>query len=635
MKTFSNMNIMRHKILLTACLALLTTGFATAGEVNTEQSKDDKKTSTTQRKENLHHEITLQRDFDPVVKKAVKKNSLPVVKRQQTTELVDLQYSTWAQPLQVPGEIPTMLPYGYRTSHDFSNYRGYVDFGAGSQLNVLGSAGYRFIDNERTTLNAWLQHNSTWMGKNSTRLPVEYRAKQKFNDNTLGIDLTHEFETGSLSANAMFNIDQYNYYAGVNKQLSDLDNTFIHTTLGAEWNSKLKAFDKEINYVATFNHDYISYDKAINNPLIYKSGLKEHFLKLGLAGDYDLTSKSNVGVNLIGSLYHTSIKLASTAPDDAYDPSGDIGQIHINPFYLYKTDNYRALLGANIDVCINDGPVLLFSPNVQFDLNIMDGLSLIAKAQGGKWATSSAGDHLLSRYIDPTYSTENTYSPIDAEVSLIIGPFAGLKLGVNGGYGIFKHNDIIIDYRLASTLADNPVFPEGTSWHLPYLSFLTTKNRGFKVGGFFEYKYRSWGEITANYTFAPQDDDDLSSPRWMNSYFLGLDGAEHLLDVNLKVYPIKPLTLNVGFEYRGDRSVMVTDVDALPTYYGEIDLEHVYIYRRTMADVINLKAGANYRFDSRFSIWLQAANLLNKQWDVFPYMGTQKFNFMGGISYVF
>ena len=97
--------------------------------------------------ENLQKEITLPKDFVPVVKKPVKKSALPrVLKPVKSDEGKVIGFTDWAEPTAVSVEIPTMFPYGYRTAHRFSNRRGYFDAGAGSQLNFVGSAGYRLVD---------------------------------------------------------------------------------------------------------------------------------------------------------------------------------------------------------------------------------------------------------------------------------------------------------------------------------------------------------------------------------------------------------------------------------------------------------------------------------------------------------
>ena len=61
--------------------------------------------------ENLQKEITLPKDFVPVVKKPVKKSALPrVLKPVKSDEGKVIGFTDWAEPTAVSVEIPTMLP---------------------------------------------------------------------------------------------------------------------------------------------------------------------------------------------------------------------------------------------------------------------------------------------------------------------------------------------------------------------------------------------------------------------------------------------------------------------------------------------------------------------------------------------
>ena len=66
-------------------------------------------------------------------------------------------------------------------------------------------------------LNIWLQHNSTWSGRNrSENLPEDLTEplKQKFNNNIIALDFSHRFHSGTFSASAMCHFDHFNYYGG-------------------------------------------------------------------------------------------------------------------------------------------------------------------------------------------------------------------------------------------------------------------------------------------------------------------------------------------------------------------------------------------------------------------------------------
>ena len=117
---------MNKQLYIGLMAAVLTVAGATA------QNNNDKK--------DLNKEITLEKDFVPVEKKATKKNTLPTVKKVSAPARTTLSYSDWTEATTVPSSIPTMMPYGYRTVHNFSDKRGYLQVGGGMAANFTGSA---------------------------------------------------------------------------------------------------------------------------------------------------------------------------------------------------------------------------------------------------------------------------------------------------------------------------------------------------------------------------------------------------------------------------------------------------------------------------------------------------------------
>ena len=185
--------------------------------------------NTNQDKSDLNKNITLEREFDPVKKTVVKKTVLPKEIKKEDKDAVAPQFSDWAVPTLVPVEIPTMDPYGYRTRHNFSNQRGYLFLGGGTHLNIVASAGYRLIDTSNEKLGVWMHHNSTWMGKNTTKLIEQSsnRQKQRFNDNILGANWMKELNAGTLSLDGHLHFDSFNYYGGFSDYLKDRKTAFF------------------------------------------------------------------------------------------------------------------------------------------------------------------------------------------------------------------------------------------------------------------------------------------------------------------------------------------------------------------------------------------------------------------------
>ena len=95
------------KIYVTAALAVcLTTAAAQA-----QQAKKGAAAGKQARETELKQEITLEKDFVPVEKKATKKNALPRVKKAAATQKVTLNYSAIGpHPRSCPHRFPPCCP---------------------------------------------------------------------------------------------------------------------------------------------------------------------------------------------------------------------------------------------------------------------------------------------------------------------------------------------------------------------------------------------------------------------------------------------------------------------------------------------------------------------------------------------
>ena len=591
-----------------------------------------------QDKPTLNKEITLEKDIAPLEKKAVKKNELPKVKAPTTTgPKTQLGYSDLTSPIDVPTTIPTLLPYGYRTAHNFSDKRGYLDLGGGTQANFRVDFGYRLIDEEREKLGVWFNHNSTWNGKNSSKNITldENRCKQKFNDNTLGVDFSKGLGNGTLSLGAKGHIDIYNYYGGW-KTLRDMtsdpdlwvitppynwDNekqTFIDFNLNAGWKSQFMLRDNPVNYNVGLQYGHAAYDKPFND--LYKHGAHDNWGIIDLGAKYDISELTTAGLAIKGEYLSRGTKAKVDSRDDLFD---EAGLITLSPTYTIRGDMYKLQLGVNAHVSFSDGATFRLSPNVRFNLALVDGFTVFANALGGKLLGYRVPTHYANhRYDDPLLMYGSIYTPLDAEAGVKVGPFQGLSAKVSLGYAIVKKQPGIL-YRLN--------YPNQAMMMGMMSTYHVIDARGYYVGAELNYKYRSLIEATASLKYAPHDDEFFDSDKHYNNYKLGVDRASTVGNFDIKVTPWRPLTFDVGLEYRGGRMALFQSISAYDNAYPAA-LSYEFV---NMDEVINLHAGANYRLNSTVALWLKADNLLNRRYDILYGMGAQRIGFMAGASLTF
>lgn len=575
---------------------------------------------------NLNKEITLEKDIEPLQKKAVKKNQLPKVKKLESTQpKTNLGYSDLMAPIEVPTDIPTLLPYGYRTAHNFSDKRGYLDVGGGTQANFRLDFGYRILNQEREKLGVWLNHNSTWDGRNSSKMisNPQNRAKQKFNDNTLGVDYSKVIGNGTLSMGVKGHMDNYNYYGGwkvddrvyLQPEMSiqpycnweKEKQTFYDFTVNAGWNSSIKFRGNPLNYSANILYGHAAYDKSFSD--IYKKGVHDNWGILTLAGNYGINDLMSTGLTIKGEYLNRGTKARSYQVDDLKD---EVGLITVSPTFTVNGDMYKLQLGLNGHFSMSDGPVFRISPNVRFNLALVDGFTVFANALGGKYLGYRVPTHFANhRYDSPLLMYGSIYTPLDAEAGIKIGPFQGLSAKVSLGYAIVKDQPGIC-YR--TDYADHALMAGMMS------TYHVLDGRGYYVNAELNYKFRSLLEAKAAVKYAPHDNELFETDEHYNGYKLGVDRASTVANIDLKVTPWKPLSVNLGLEYRGGRMALFKFDE-----YHFVD----------MADVIDLHAGASYRVTNRFTLWTQAHNLLNRRYDILYGQGAQRIGIMVGLSLTF
>jgi hypothetical protein len=412
--------------------------------------------------------------------------------------------------------------------------------------------------------------------------------------------------------------------------------TFVDFNINAGWKSRFDFLNKPLFYNVGLQYGHAAYDKPFNE--LYKHGAHDNWGILNLGGTYNINELTTAGLIIKGEYLSRGAKARTSSEYDLFD---EVGLITLSPTYTIHGDMYKLQLGANVHLSFSDGAVFRLSPNVRFNLALVDGFTFYANALGGKLLGYRVPTHYANhRYDYPQLMYGSIYTPIDAETGFKIGPFQGLSAKLSVGYAIVKRQPGIM-YRYQAAAGE---LPAGIA--LPYRDaqlalnsgFMSTytviDGRGYWIGAELNYKYRSLIEAALSFKYAPRDDEFFPTDKHYNNYKLGVDRASTVGNFDIKVHPWRPLTFDVGLEYRGGRMALFNYYYVPgPDYYYMV-AEDLYEFVK-MDDVINLHAGASYRLNSDITIWLQAHNLLNRRYDILYGQGAQRIGCMVGASFTF
>lgn len=595
----------------------------------------------------LQKAIVIEKDFVPVETKATKTDVLPE-EMPLRTQTVDLSFSDWAVPAQIAPQLARQAPIRYADSNLLPfRKRGYAMFGIGNYLNMVGSTGYRIIDNDKTNLAAWFQHNST----NGYVLPTdiykkEYFKKQFVTDDKLGVDFSHNTRKGTFDAGLRYHYEKFNYYGRSTE--SDLNfgkqkvNDF---NLHLNWENNNEA----LRYYAGAAFNYFGYSYGVEqaiylgedpNYLYYQNdlakGLKEYHATVDLGLQAEVGEESFVGADaglqILNYDYPFSWEpyekdgniISLPQPSNAYS----FGMLSLTPYYSKQTDKVNLRIGVNLDVSFNRGTVFRIAPDVKFDLLLNDKLSLFASATGGNKINTFHETQARNRYMNPSYELPITYTLVDAVAGINLGKWKELSLSPYVGFAVKDNNMVAYQRDLAfrryfgvDRLASMKIFPH-------QVEYQGVDMYGFIAGVKFGYKFKDLLDLQANYAFTPQDFD--------KGYILTDDSPTHSFDVSLKITPIKKLAVNIDYQLRAMRHMRYEyfyPVNIADYIYDINDLTRSYKYLERMPNISNLNLGVSYQFNDMIGVFCQANNLLNREyWTFTKSLYQQKFNFMGGVT---
>lgn len=467
--------------------------------------------------------------------------------------------------------IYTLDPAAYATSASRYPWRGYAALGYGPAYNLAASAGYRFIEEQKLTLDAYMQFNGMQHKSGYPTLEHIYPGKVSYRRNTglLGTNLTwRPNNTGTLTASALYQFSAYNF------PILDL-RTYVVTPLNinanvakidGRWASKANAVDYTVGV------DY--------SMLAFARNEAENRGKLSATALWHATSASAWGADLSFAISNSTI-------------NGNKGILHIAPYYALAASTVKLKVGGNID--IHTGNVgyrrLVVAPEVSINWQALPIASIWGKVTGRMDDNSRAALYNEQPYLLPQFAAG--YSRIySADGGVTVGPWKGAAITLFVGH----------------TTAND--------WYMPAIEtgYMAPINiKGLHGGIAFNYDYRHYLSLNARAELAQSPEGKYS-----RGYAPWRDHARFNLVANATVRPINKLSVNFGYQLRTHRSKILPNERNL-----------------NLLDISNLKASAAYQITPQWSAFISGENLLNRHWYLGPSMPSQGIVIMIGATYKF
>lgn len=565
-------------------------------------------------------EVELRYKENPELRDFSKLSLTPAINLPAVT-LSRLPYSSSDVRVTVPGSITTLETAAYADTIYSSPFRGYAALGFMTKYNLAASAGYKILDNDHTRLNAWLQFDGTayktqplgdmtYVGTVSdptSAVPMLRSLSKHYvrsNTATLGADLHQAVGRESfIDAGIDYTLSRYSFYRGFTDFDAEYQN--LHR-INVEMTWTLSHGGFRYGLGAGYHHfGFGNMMMRYDAPELagFHAQRENRFTVNGFFnGSFAGASSAGIDVEMSHLSYPYLGVSSSFGAPELHKGGFNHTLLSLTPYYRFDINSFHLDLGARIDMTFNDGKFFHIAPHAQATWTPGDFAKIYIKAGGGEWQNTLGSLYDVSPYLLPFMSYHNSNIPVTAEVGVTVGSWKGLYAEFSATYAIANH------------------------WLMPligdYSDFGTVNLKGYKFRGAVGYRYRDIIDIRASYEGAPQ--------KYNRGYYLWRDRAKSVAEIGLVVRPIKALDLNIGWEYRGGRRTYFEVAD----FAGFPDLSY-YKTPQSLRSVNNLKAGALYRINTQWSVFLTGENLLNRHHFLVSGEGAQGLTGLVGATYKF
>lgn len=567
----------------------------------------------------LNREMTIEKDFTPMVRDASKINLLPTVELPASRK-TEANYSDWAVPA-VPSPRLQLLPAAVPAfDTPFYRKRGYADVALGNYWNASASAGYRLLDREKDVLNVWFRHQSTH-GK-LRFLDGEGRTHQKRSDNRLHAGYRHLFRKAVWRIEGDYRFDTFNYYgrgvdvshgtflqnagdavspAAAGTTLPDLNRmqevhridaeTEIASSeeSGREWDYRLSA-------------GYHRYQNRMG--LWYgEKGVAENRTEVQLELGAPMQGMQRIAVaGRVDNLVYDNRCAAEFRPScpDNYT------MITLNPYYRLQRSRLMLRAGATVQLSFHNGAVVRLSPDVRLNWEFARRFFLFSDVTGGKQLHTFASLSERNVYANPSQLPRNSYVPVNWTAGLRTNALNCLWAEVSGGIR-YVEGDLFDAFPAGGAYAEGAL-PRPAAGYVNRDAFV------WHVGGEVRYTWNRKVNVSAAWRHEIRTTDALKGTGRM---VLSSSRPDDLLTLRVEAEtPMKPLSLYTEyFMGRGRGALLETEAG---------------LAKVSLGDIHEWNVGAMYRMGDAVHVRLRFENLLNRKYDLYYGMPSQGFRFMAG-----
>jgi len=540
--------------------------------------------------------------YTPTISDAFKIKETPSFEDETTSNKEKIKYSIVSFPVAstfTPSKTNAKEVEKEKKEKYFNNY---TSIGIGNYGTFLGELYLTHTIDTNQCLGAMLKHNSSQGGIKKAVLD------DFFYDTSLDLTYVIQEEHYNWSADTGYKNQIYNWYGLPVKYVNFPDTTIFSIDEKQTYNTFYIGGKITANQ-SVFEQAQVYYQRFWDGQ---KSGENRFWIKPSLNVEFAQTQiKIDLIVDYIGTDYQKN-----------YFGNSTLKYSHLNfgvqPSFIYQQDDLFVKIGTGL--FYNAGKLdsksdnkLRFYPQIQASYRVVGDLMIAYAGAEGTLQQNSYADFVTE---NPFVSPDQILIPTDKKYDLYIG-LKG-KLADNIAYnlrGSYKNENAkpLYSSLYEKTNSNTEGYTFGNSFYVLYDKLKT-------LDFFGEIKTEI---IKGLSVFANTNFNNYSTGSENKAWYM--PSVRFSLGTNIDV--TEQFSMNANVFYVGERKAKFnSDVLTIGTYTS---------ITKTLAGYVDVNMGANYKFNSRFGLFLNVYNLTDERyekWFNFPVQGIQ---ILGGANYKF
>lgn len=519
--------------------------------------------------------VTVEQEYAPNIMGASKINVLPQNEIYQTPKQ-QVEYATSWRPSKT---IPTSsMPIYAKKEKFIAATPGYARFGYGNYGNLDLYANYLFNINKRNRLNICLDFDGTngVLGKEN-----DNRWKSYFYRTQTALNYTHFFPQMILNSEVRFNLSNFNTLDGKQKFSSGevlLGITSSNASSSIQYNAETN--------LSTYNRSRSFYEVPFSELQIQTKGA----ISVYLNDSHQVELKAQMN-----NFFYTNDKQEKyQIEENQYKLT--YNTLTLTPYYNILTEKWKLFLGVQLDLGNNIGDNFRIAPNVMLQYSFIPQTSLYLQVNGGRQFNDFQKLERNCPYGNILTPLLPSYTPLNVNIGVRNGSEDGYWFHLFGGYRMQKDAIIASNVESESNYHSSLFFRQGDLNNL-------------YIGGEFDYKHKII-EIHGDATYYRWTEKKKIS--LYDLYFQPSIEA----NVHIEYFPLPKLRIKVGYEHISRASNEAHQ-------------------NQKPSPVNNLFINGSYELFEGISLYVNANNLLNKEYQYAWGYPTKGFHFLGGASFRF